>query len=151
MAEDREPHDLVPADSGAGGESERGMDVEMLAAALRRDTADLDLYAKVLSVTLAGSLPQGAVQVERKRTMADRMAGREGAVTALDVALGEQRLGLRLDRGRMTGEVCKEVRGIVLSRRQVGLDEWIDALARALADTAASSARAREALERFLR
>lgn len=151
MAEQHESHDLAPADSGAGGELERGMDVEMLAAALRRDTADLDLYAKVLSVTLADSLPDGAVQVERKRTMADRMAGREGAVTALDVALGEQRLGLRLDRGRMTGEVCKEVRGIVLSRRQVGLDEWIDALAHALADAAASSARAREALERFLR
>lgn len=150
MAEQHESHDLVPADSGSGGESEHGMDVEMLAAALRRDTADLDLYAKVLSVTLADSLPPGAVQVERKRTMADRMAGREGAVTALDVALGEQRLGLRMDRGRMTGEVCKEVRGIVLSRKQVGLDEWIDALARGLADMAASSARARAALERFL-
>jgi hypothetical protein len=148
---DFESHDLVPADdSGAGGDLERGMDVELLAAALRRDTADLDLYAKVLSVTLADSLPSGAVQVERKRTMADRMAGREGAVTSIDVALGEQRLGLRLDRGRMTGEVCKEVRGIVLSRQQVGLDAWIALLARALAATAASSACAREALERFL-
>ena len=147
-----ESHDLVPADdSGAGGgDLDRGMDVELLAAALRRDTADLDLYAKVLSVTLADSLPAGAVQVERRRTMADRVAGREGAVTNIDVALGEQRLGLRMDRGRMTGEVCKEVRGIVLSRQQVGLDEWINTLARALAETAASSARAREALERFL-
>ncbi|MBS2961840.1 hypothetical protein KGA66_02185 [Actinocrinis puniceicyclus] len=126
------------------------MDVELLAAALRRDTADLEMYAKVLSVTLADSLPRGAVQVERKRTMADRVAGREGAVSSLDVALGEQRLGLRLDRGRISGEVCKEVRGIVLSRQQVGLDEWIAALARALAATAESSARAREALERFL-
>ena len=149
---DFESHDLVPADeSGAGsGDLDRGMDVELLAAALRRDTADLELYAKVLSVTLADSLPSGAVQVERKRTMADRMAGREGAVSSIDVALGEQRLGLRMDRGRMTGEVCKEVRGIVLSRQQVGLDEWIAVLAQALAETAASSARAREALERFL-
>jgi regulator of protease activity HflC (stomatin/prohibitin superfamily) len=149
---DYESHDLVPADENAvgGSDLERGMDVELLAAALRRDTADLDLYAKVLSVTLADSLPPGAVQVERKRSMSDRMAGREGAVTSIDVALGEQRLGLKMDRGRMTGEVCKEVRGIVLSRQQVGLDEWITTLARALAETAASSARAREALERFL-
>jgi regulator of protease activity HflC (stomatin/prohibitin superfamily) len=149
---DYESHEMVPAGENAvgGGDLQRGMDVELLAAALRRDTADLDLYAKVLSVTLADSLPPGAVQVERKRSMADRMAGREGAVTNIDVALGEQRLGLRMDRGRMTGEVCKEVRGIVLSRQQVGLDEWITALARALAETAASSARAREALERFL-
>jgi hypothetical protein len=126
------------------------MDVELLAAALRRDSADLDLYAKVLSVNLADSLPPGAVRVERKRSVADRMAGREGAVTNLDVALGELRLVLRIDRGRVTGEVSKEVRGIVLSRQQVNLDDWIAALARALAETAESSARAREALERFL-
>jgi len=145
--------DLMPVGSGGdgdGGDGDESMSVEMLAAALRRDSADLDLYAKVLSVNLADSLPPGAVRVERKRTMADRVAGREGSVTSLDVALGELRLALRLDRGRMTGEVCKEVRGIVLSRQQVGLDEWITALARALAESAASSARAREALERFL-
>jgi hypothetical protein len=147
------PDELVPAGDGGlddDGAPDRGMDVELLAAALRRDSADLDLYAKVLSVNLAGSLPAGAVQVERKRSMSDRMAGREGSVTSLDVALGEQRLALRMDRGRVIGEVHKEVRGIVLSRQQVGLDEWIGALAKALAETAASSARAREALERFL-
>jgi hypothetical protein len=147
------PDELVPARDGGladDGADDRGMDVELLAAALRRDSADLDLYAKVLSVNLADSLPAGAVQVERKRSMSDRMAGREGSVTSLDVALGEQRLALRMDRGRVIGEVHKEVRGIVLSRQQVGLDEWIGALAKALAETAASSARAREALERFL-
>lgn len=125
-------------------------EVELLAAALRRDSADLNLYAAVLSVNLVDSLPPGAVQVKRKRSVADRVAGREGSVTGLDVALGERRLSLRLDRAVVVGEVCKEVRGIVLSRRQVGLDEWIDALAQALADTAASNARAREAIERFL-
>jgi hypothetical protein len=138
-----------------GGELEpmsgsAGMDVELLAAALRQDSADLDVYAKVLSVNLVESLPPGAVQVERKRSMADRVAGREGTVTSLDVALGETRLGLRMDRGRPIGEICKEVRGVVLSRQQVGLDEWIAALAKGLADSAASSARAREALQRYL-
>jgi hypothetical protein len=126
------------------------MDVELLAAALRQDSADLDVYAKVLSVNLVESLPAGAVQVERKRSMSDRVAGREGTVTSLDVALGDLRLGLRMDRGRPIGEICKEVRGVVLSRQQVGLDEWISALAKGLADSAASSARAREALQRYL-
>lgn len=126
------------------------MEVELLAAALRQDSADLSLYAKVLTVNLVDSLPAGAVKVERKRSVSDRMAGREGTVAALDVALGEQRLSLRADRGRMVGEICKEVRGIVLSRREVGLDEWIDALAQALAEAAASSARARQAIEKFL-
>jgi regulator of protease activity HflC (stomatin/prohibitin superfamily) len=126
------------------------MEVELLAAALRRDSSDLNLYAKVLSVNLVDSLPPGAVRVERKRTVADRMAGREGSVSELEVALGEQRLALKMDRGRILAEVCKEVRGIVLSRRQVGLDEWVDALAQALAEAAASNARAREAIEKFL-
>src|ERR1700753_1638354 len=131
------PDELVPAGDDGGlderaVDDDRSMDVELLAAALRRDSADLDLYAKVLSVNLADSLPPGAVQVERRRSMSDRMAGREGSVTSLDVALAEQRLALRMDRGRVIGEVHKEVRGIVLSRQQVGLDEWIGALARAL-------------------
>lgn len=125
-------------------------DVELLAAALRRDSADLDLYTKVLTVNLADSLPPGAVRVKRRRTVADRMAGREGAVTDVDVALGDQRLALRVGRDRVDAEIRKEVRGVVLSRRQVGLDEWIDALARAIAAAADSSARAREAVERFL-
>jgi len=126
------------------------MEVELLAAALRQDSADLSLYAKVLTVNLVDSLPSGAVKVERRRSVSDRMAGREGTVSALDVALGEQRLSLRADRGRMVGEICKEVRGIVLSRREVGLDEWIEALAQALSEAAASSARARQAIEKFL-
>ncbi|GLX22871.1 MULTISPECIES: hypothetical protein [Streptomyces] len=130
------------------------VDVDLLAAALRRDSADLELYAGVLSASLADSLPPGAVRVSRRRSVARRLArrlsGREGPVDGLDVVLGEQRLSLRTDRGRTTGEICHEVRGIVLSRRQVDLDEWIAALARSLADAAASSARAREALERFL-
>ena len=135
----------LPDSSGSNG-----MDVELLAAALRQDSADLDVYAKVLSVSLVESLPQGAVQVDRKRSMSDRMAGREGTVVSVDVALGDTRLALRMDRGRPIGEICKEVRGVVLSRQQVGLDEWIAALARGLAESAASNAKAREALQRYL-
>ncbi|MEU6311544.1 hypothetical protein [Streptomyces sp. NPDC047014] len=131
-------------------ESMPGNDVQLLAAALRRDSADLNLYAQVLSADLADSLPPGAVRVRRTRSFAERMAGREGSVVEVDVALGERRLALRTERGRMVGEVLHEVRGIVLSRRQVELDEWIEALARSLATAAATNARARAAVERFL-
>jgi hypothetical protein len=92
----------------------------------------------------------GSVRLDRKRTMSDRMAGREGRVTSLDVALGDFRLALRLDRGSVVGEVCKEVRGVVLSRQQVGLDTWLHTLAQAINDAAASSAAAREALRKFV-
>ncbi|MFD5619656.1 hypothetical protein [Streptomyces yangpuensis] len=131
-------------------EREPEKDVHLLAAALRRDSADLNLYAQVLSANLADSLPPGAVRVRRRRSVAERVAGREGSVVELDVALGEQRFALRMERGRVVGEVLHEVRGIVLSRRQVELDGWIDDLARSLAKAAASNARARAAVERFL-
>ncbi|WP_328301503.1 hypothetical protein OG389_29560 [Streptomyces sp. NBC_00435] len=126
------------------------MEVELLAAALRQDSSDLHLYVNVLSARLVDSLPPGAVRIRRRRSLAQRVAGREGPVAELDVTLGERRLSLRTDRGRVTGEISHEVRGIVLSRREVDFDEWIDALARALADAAASNARARAAVERFL-
>ena len=124
--------------------------IDLVVAALRQDAADLEVYARVLTGTLADALPPGSVAVERKRGMADRLAGREGRVERLDVSLGEQRLVLNLTGGRPTGEVCKEVRGVVLSRRPVALDEWIRELAGAIAARAESDARARAALERLI-
>ncbi|GGX27391.1 hypothetical protein [Streptomyces noursei] len=138
-------HDPVPSESGDGAAT-----VDMLAAALRRDAADLEVYAQVLTGALADALPPGAVTVERKRGMADRLAGREGKAARLEVELGEQRLVLDLSGSRPGGEVCKEVRGVVLSRRPVELDEWVRELAEAVAARAASDARARAALERLL-
>jgi hypothetical protein len=138
-------HDPVP--SASGGEPPS---VELLAAALRRDAADLEVYAQVLTGTLADALPPGSVSVERKRGMADRLAGREGRVARVDVSLGEQRLVLNLSGNRPMGEVCKEVRGVVLSRRPVALDEWVQELAAAVAVRAESDARARAALERLI-
>lgn len=82
-------HHPVSSESGGGPTS-----VELLAAALRRDSADLEMYAQVLTGTLANALPPGSVAIERKRGMADRLAGREGRVARLDVSLGEQRLVL---------------------------------------------------------
>ncbi|WP_406443190.1 hypothetical protein OHB00_42620 [Streptomyces sp. NBC_00631] len=104
----------------------------------------------MLTATLAEVLPPGSVAVERKRGVADRLAGREGRVERDEVLLGEQRLVLGLPGGRPECEVCKEVRGVVLSRRPVALDEWIRELAAAVTARARSDARARAALERLL-
>ncbi|PYC84713.1 hypothetical protein C7C46_07310 [Streptomyces tateyamensis] len=124
--------------------------IDLLAAALRRDAADLEVYAQVLTGTLADALPPGAVAVERKRSLGDRIAGRPGHVERLEVTLDDQRLILTVATGRPSGEICKVVRGVVLSRRPVPLDEWTRELAAAVTAEARSSARAREALERLL-
>ena len=135
--------------AGDAGEAD-DVSAELIAASLRADTADLEIYARVLSTSLVETLPPGAVKLERKRSLADRAAGREGRVESVDVSLGDQRLTLRLDKHGPVGEICKEVRGIVLSRQQVGLDVWIEALSAAIAETARSNARARAVLQRFV-
>lgn len=140
------PHNL-PEPAGGGDE---GVSAELIAASLRADTADLEIYARVLSGTLIETLPPGAVKLERKRSMADRAAGRAGKVESVEVTLGEQRMTLRLAKHGPVGEVCKEVRGIVLSRQQVGMDVWIETLSAAIAETARSNAKAREVLQRFV-
>ncbi|MEY9849265.1 hypothetical protein [Streptacidiphilus sp. MAP5-3] len=125
-------------------------EIELLAAALRRDAADLDIYAQVLTGSLADALPPGSVELSHKRSMSDRMSGRPGKVEKLEVSLDDRRLILTLAHGRPQGEVATIVRGVVLSRKQVALDEWVHELAEAVAARAQSDARARAALEKLV-
>ncbi|BBA95645.1 hypothetical protein RVR_584 [Actinacidiphila reveromycinica] len=142
--------DAVPALPGDEGGPGSGASIDMLAAALRRDAADLELYAKVLTESLADALPAGSVTAERRRGVGDRLAGRAGRVERLDVALDDRRLSLTLAHGRPQGEVATVVRGVVLSRTPVPLDTWVAELAAALSARARSDARARAALERLV-
>lgn len=126
------------------------MDFEMVAAALRQDSADVTTYANVLTGTLADALPPGCVTVERERTMSDRLRGRDGDPSRIVVRLGERTLFLATAHGRPVAEIHHEVRGVVLSRDQVALDVWIEALARELITQADADARAAEALRRLI-
>jgi len=130
--------------------SDPGMSLDMLAAALRRDSTDLEIYVKVLTDSLADALPPGSVSFDRKRSMSDRMSGREGKVEKLEVSLDDRRLILTVAHGRPQGEVATVVRGVVLSRKPVALDEWVQELAAAVAVRAQSDARARAALEKLV-
>lgn len=146
------------ADSAPDGRIEKAEDataatagsVDELAAALRRDAADLDLYAQVLSGSLAEALPPDAVVLDRKRTMSDRLAGRDGRVERVEISLDDQRLILTLTHGRPACEIAKVVRGVVLSRTPVPLDEWTQRLAAAVAARARTDARMRAALEKLV-
>jgi hypothetical protein len=128
-----------------------GPELDRVAAALRADAADVGTLARVLSVTLADALPPGTVEVQRRRSVSDRLAGRDGHVEAVIVSVGDHVLTLRQDPHRgATGEDAKVVRGVVISRRQVGLDEWVRVLAEQVAALASESQAARDALERLL-
>ncbi|HEY2765952.1 MAG TPA: hypothetical protein VGJ13_18375 [Pseudonocardiaceae bacterium] len=127
-------------------------DVQLLAAMLRADRADVTSYARVLSGALADALPPGMVELDHHRTMGDRVAGRPGRAVRLVVHGANRDLELREDRnGRIDAELRQVVRGVVISRRSVGVDEWLQALAEDITQVAARDTAAREALQRLLR
>ena len=128
-----------------------GLSLEEITAALRVDSADVALYARVLTESLGDALPAGCVVVDRDRSMSDRLHGRPGQVTKITVRLGEKVLTLTTVPGRPpTAEICREVRGVVLSRQPAGLQEWISDLARELAAQAQQNAHTAEVLRKLI-
>jgi len=128
------------------------LSLEMITAALRADSADVAVYARVLTESLGDALPADCVTVDRaRRTMSDRRNGRPGQVEKVTVRLGDQVLSLRVQPGRPpAAEICREVRGIVLSRQPATLQEWVDQLARGLAAHAQQNAHAAEVLRKLV-
>lgn len=108
--------------------------VTRLAAALRADADDLSLYAGFLLSTLTQALPAHLVEIDRKRTLRDRMRGGQGQIVGVHVALGDQRYSLlRPAPGApATATIGHFVGGVVLSTSTTGLDEWATALSRSL-------------------
>jgi len=153
--------EIVPGAEGAGAgdtggselPAELGSDasvVDLVAAAIRADTADLDSYHRVLSATVADLLPVGMVEVDRERSMKDRMAGREGKATSIRIRLGDVTLELVTRHGGLVATSARQVRGVVISRQEISVAEWTQQLAQHLAKLAAQSADARTALAKLL-
>jgi hypothetical protein len=136
-----------PAVPGNGGED---LSLDMLMAALRADSTDVAIYAQVLTQSLSEAMPPGSVSVDRDRSVSDKMHGRPGTVSKVTVRLGDQVMSLGVHRGAPAAEICKEVRGIVLSRQPVPLGQWITELARALMVHAEQNAAAAAALRRLV-
>jgi hypothetical protein len=128
------------------------LSLEMITAALRADSADVAVYARVLTESLGDALPADCVTVDRaRRTMSDRRNGRPGQVEKVTVRLGDRVLSLGVQPGRPpAAEICQEVRGIVLSRQQVTFQEWVDELAQGLAAYARQNAHAAEVLRKLV-
>ena len=136
--------DLVPAEDP--GVPPLGSLVEALSA----DRASVASLTRVLNGVLSDALPPGIVDVEYERTMSDRLKGRAGEPVALRVTLGERVLTVSQRRGQVDAEVARAVRGVVLSRSQVSMTEWITELADGMRSLAQRDTAAREALQRLL-
>jgi len=131
-------------------EPDDALSLEMVTAALRADSADVAVYARVLSKSLSEALPPEYVTVERERSMSDRMRGRPGEISKVVGKLGDQQMTLAVHGGKPSAEICKEVRGVVLSRQSVPVGQWASTLASALVEHANGNAAAAEALRRLV-
>lgn len=119
---------------------------EALAASLRADVSDLKTFHEVLAHKLQQALGDGAVEVRRQgfRWQADRPLLKLG-VNFGDVRLEAQRASLGMEY-----KVVKLVRGIALKSEMVSLEEWLNALSKALFEHASAHQATRQALENFL-
>lgn len=130
---------------------DEGPSVEMVTAALRADRSDLETFVQVLTTTLSDALPRGMVTVRREKSLSDRLAKREGRAVSLTVHVDDIELTLSTSRsGALQGQLSQEVRGVVISRRPVSVEEWARLLAERLADSAQKNAAARDALAKLL-
>jgi hypothetical protein len=124
--------------------------LDMVTAALRADSSDIAIYARVLTESLGDSLPPNCVTVDRHRSASDRMKGRPGTVTKITVRLGDQIMTLEPTGGAPAAEISRQVRGVVLSRQPVQITQWVAELARALVGHAEQNAATADALRRLV-
>ena len=127
------------------------LDLELLAAQLRRHTDDLSLYSGMLLNVLSATLPPELVRVRRESKLKARLNGREPAVLGVSVSVGDHRY--ELERAGVGApavtRICHESGGVVMSTKQVGADEWSRSLAASLAKIAGGNAAAAAALQRL--
>jgi hypothetical protein len=122
------------------------LQVDLLAASLRADTTDLKAFLEALATKLAGALPN-----QTSVTRQNKFFARERPIREIIVTLGEYQYRVTYEQQRsLITQRAKVVRGIVLKTEQLPMDQWINELARALAQEAMQSSQARISLEQFL-
>jgi hypothetical protein len=126
--------------------------VDLVASALAAsaDFSDVAMFTRVFLRSVGDVLPAGMVDVDYSRTVGDRVAGRPGTPVALTLTFPERRLALRATKGWPEAEVQHVVRGVVLSRQQVEVGEWVRTLAAELTGLATRNSAARDALAGLL-
>jgi hypothetical protein len=128
--------------------AEENLDIDLPAAALRADGADLEISIEALATSLEQALP-GIASVERRKVGGFRSKRRE--VRRIAVPLGEEQFELLRDDQRISCTRHKVVRGITLSRQELPMADWIAELVEGLTRGAEVSDRNRIALEGLLR
>jgi hypothetical protein len=121
------------------------LDVDVLAASLRADSADVEQYVEVLADKLTGALP-GRVEIKRRR------AGLMGPkrIERLTVSLTDCRPEVAVNNGAVEAVWTKVSGGIALKHERIDFDDWLRRLSESLASEAQRSERTRAALRQLL-
>jgi hypothetical protein len=134
-----------------GVEPESHLELEIVAAQLRRGADDLSLHGGMLLAVLSAALPAHLVEVRREGRLKARLNGREPAVLGVAVSVGGRRFEIDRDGvgARPTTVIRHESRGVVLSSETVSADQWCRALTAALVEAVGDDDAAVAALRRL--
>jgi len=119
---------------------------DLAASSLRADASDARALAEALAAKLGEALPDQT----RTRRRGGRLLSREKRLESVEVQLGEETFVLSLAGEKAETSRAKTVRGVVIKRQELPLDEWLEALSDALGAEAQRSEAARVSLERLL-
>ena len=130
-------------------EHDDALSLDMVTAALRADSTDVAIYARVLAQSLGEALPptpcrwsgSGPCPTGCAAARARSPRSRPGSAAADDAGGAERQGG---------GRDCRAVRGVVLSRQTVPVGEWAATLASALVGYAEQNAQAAQALRKLV-
>jgi len=99
-----------------------------LAGAGTDPQALLDGLAERIPAALPEGVAESVLEVERDRSMGDRIAGRPGRVASVRLRGPEWVLQARAQGRRLVTEAQREVRGVVIARQAPPLATWLDLL-----------------------
>jgi|GEM_PF-3314259 len=119
---------------------------DLAASSLQADASDARALAEALAAKLSAALPAQT----RIRRQPARLLSRRRRLERVEVQLGERTFALSLSGEQAETSVATAVRGVIIGRRQLPLDAWLEELSTALQAEAERSEAARVSLERLL-
>lgn len=139
----------VDAPGPAHAEQPAGPLGDLVAAHFRR--VEIAMLGRVLIATLSGALPASMITLERRRSLAQRLAGRAGEPIGITITAGDRLLSFREPAlGVTEAFIGHIVRGVVLSTTPVPVARWLDELGNVLEQVTRDDEDARTALEQTL-
>lgn len=122
---------------------------DLVAAHFRR--VEIAMLGRVLIATLSGALPASMITLERRRSLAQRLAGRAGEPIGITITAGDRLLSFREPAlGVTEASIGHIVRGVVLSTTPVPVAQWLDELGNVLEQVTRDDQETRTALKQTL-